>query len=193
MKKNRLIVPGLKRTRKWVRSTFKMEDTNTEQCPDYTESGAFQVYLGDSLRAKKDPEHLPVANAWERFGNGVRAISGFLGSSESAFGFRVACATMTIGIVAYLRDTQSFFVTQRLVWAMIMVAIGMTTTAGSGVFSFVGRIAGTTIAMCTSIVMWYIVDQKTGFDYPYRVLTRKHTDGTLVESSLCSGYLSSLV
>jgi hypothetical protein len=45
MKKNCLIVPGLKRTRKWVRSTFKMEDTNTEQCPDYTESGRFKYIL----------------------------------------------------------------------------------------------------------------------------------------------------
>jgi hypothetical protein len=33
---------------------------------------------------------------------------------------------MTIGIVALLEHTQVFFVQQRLVWAMIMVAIGMT-------------------------------------------------------------------
>lgn len=138
------------------------EDINTDHAPDSSESGTSQVYLGDSLKVRKDPEHLPAANAWERTGNGVRIISGFLKSPESAYGFRVACATMSIGIVAYLRETQSFFVTQRLVWAMIMVAIGMTTTAGSGLFGFFGRIVGTTIAMCTSIVMWYIVDQKTG-------------------------------
>lgn len=162
MKKKRLIVPGLKRMSKWIRNTFNVEDTSTEHTPDHAEYGVSYVDLGDSLRAKKDPEHLPAANAWEKFGNAVRAISGFLRSPESAFGFRVACATMSIGIVAYLRDTQNFFVTQRLVWAMIMVAIGMTTTAGAGVFGFIGRIAGTAIAMCTSIVMWYIVGQKTG-------------------------------
>lgn len=33
---------------------------------------------------------------------------------------------MTVGIVAFLERTQAFFVAQRLVWAMIMIAIGMT-------------------------------------------------------------------
>ncbi len=38
----------------------------------------------------------------------------------------IAAATMTIGIIAFLEQTQAFFVAQRLVWAMIMIAIGMT-------------------------------------------------------------------
>jgi hypothetical protein len=38
----------------------------------------------------------------------------------------IAAATMTIGIIAFLESTQAFFVAQRLVWAMIMIAIGMT-------------------------------------------------------------------
>lgn len=38
----------------------------------------------------------------------------------------IAAATMTIGIIAFLERTQVFFVAQRLVWAMIMIAIGMT-------------------------------------------------------------------
>ena len=146
---------------KWIRNTLKVDDTSTEHAPDHAEYGVSQVDLGDSLKAKRDPEHLPATNAWQKFGDGVRSMSGFLSSAESAFGFRVACATMSIGIMAYLKDTQNFFVTQRLVWAMIMVAIGMTTTAGAGVFGFIGRIAGTAIAMCTSIIMWYMVGQKT--------------------------------
>lgn len=141
--KKKLIFPGIKRLHKWVLSTLKIEDTDAEQTPDSVETGVSGIYVGDSLRAAKDPEHLPPANVWERLGNGVRLISGFLASSESAFGFRAACATLTIGIVAYLRDTQTFFIRQRLVWAMIMVSIGMTTTAGSGIFGFMGRIAGT--------------------------------------------------
>ena len=53
-----------------------------------------------------------------------------MSSEECAFGFRVACATLTIGIVAFLKDTQVFFQQQRLVWAMIIVAIGMSMTSG---------------------------------------------------------------
>lgn len=143
MKKKRFIFPSSKRTKKWIYSTVKVEDTHTEQTPDIIETGGTGIYVGDSFKAAKDPEHLPPTNSWERFGNAIRAISHQLSSPESAFGFRVACATLTIGILAYLHDTQQFFVQQRLVWAMIMVSIGMTTTAGSGVFGFLGRIAGT--------------------------------------------------
>lgn len=127
MSKNRLIFPSQRRIMKWIRSVFSSEgDTTADESPDSLESGANIVYVGDGYNRKKNPEHLPPANGWERFGNGVRNVAGFFGSSESAFGFRVACATMTIGIVAFLESTQTFFIQQRLVWAMIMVAIGMT-------------------------------------------------------------------
>lgn len=142
-KKKRFIFPGLKRTKKWFSSTVKAEDTNLEQTPDDAETGGTGIYVGESFKAAKDPEHLPPKNSWERFGNMLRGISNHLASPESAFGFRVACATLTIGIIAYLQDTQQFFIRQRLVWAMIMVAIGMTATAGSGIFGFIGRVIGT--------------------------------------------------
>ena len=143
MKKNKLITPGLKRLKKWVTASVKVEDAGVEHSPDTTESGGVNIYSGQSFQAAKDPEHLPPTNAWQRFGNKLRQTSEFLGSPASAFGFRVACATLSIGIVNYLKDTQVFFLEQRLLWAMIMVAIGMTTTAGSGVFGFIGRLVGT--------------------------------------------------
>lgn len=40
-------------------------------------------------------------------------------------------------------------------------AIGMTMTSGQSLFGFFGRVAGTAVAMVTSITIWYIVDQKT--------------------------------
>ncbi|KAL8708074.1 MAG: hypothetical protein Q9220_007006 [cf. Caloplaca sp. 1 TL-2023] len=159
--KKRMLFPGLKRIKKWALNALKTEDSGVDHTPDSTEAMGIRIEIGDAYRHSKDPEHLPPENAWQRFGNGVRAISEVLASQESAFGFRVACATLSIGIVAYLRNSQAFFIQQRLVWAMIMVAIGMTVTAGAGVFGFIGRIAGTTIAMCTSYLIWYIVDGKT--------------------------------
>ena len=47
------------------------------------------------------------------------------------------------------------------VWAMIIIAIGMTMTSGQSMLGFFGRIAGTALAMVTSMVIWYIVDEKT--------------------------------
>ena len=161
--RRRIILPGKRRLTKWLGNVFRIEDATQE---DSRAIGGIDgnntiIYLGEAFQKRKDPEHLPPQNAWERCGNGIRQLARFLRSPESAFGLRVACATMSIAVVAYLRDTQQFFMKQRLVWAMIMVAISMTPTAGQSVFSFLMRVLGTTIAMVLSFLMWYIPDQKT--------------------------------
>lgn len=121
MKKNRFIWPGQRRLRKWVLSIGKEDTSIDNESPDSMENGNRNVYMGSGFSPLKDPEHLPPATIWQHFGNGLRAIPHFLGSTESAFGFRVACATLTVGIVAFLKDTQTFFIEQRLVWAMIII------------------------------------------------------------------------
>ena len=160
--KSRLINPGKKRMEKWLASIFKAQDSNHE---DETTAAGLErnnvVYMGEAFKTMKDPEHLPPVNAWEKFGNLVRGISDFLRSPDSAFGFRTACATMSIAIIVYLRDTQGFFVTQRLVWAMIMVAISMVPTSGQTAYTFLLRISGTVIAMVVALLCWYIPDKKT--------------------------------
>ena len=161
MKSSRLIMPGFHRLQKWVIGIFSNEDSSTDQSPDFLEGNNSIIYFGDGYNQKKDPEHLPPTTAWQHFGQGLRKVSGFFGSEESAFGFRAACATMTIGIVAFLESTQRFFIEQRLVWAMIMVAIGMTMTSGQSFFGLLCRVGGTVIATATSLIIWYIVDEHT--------------------------------
>lgn len=121
MIKNHLIVPGYVRLRKWIMQIGQTDSAVDTDHPD--ENGSNNIYMGQSFQAKKDPEHLPAKNAWEHLGNGLRTIPRLLGSEESVFGFRVACATMTIGIVAFLENTQTFFIQQRLVWAMIIIGM----------------------------------------------------------------------
>ena len=121
MNRRRLLLPGKRRLKKWIRSAFSVEDSSNDHAPDSAESEVYSVTLGDAFQQQKDPEHLPPTNNWQRLGNGVRKVSHFLKSNEMAFGFRVACATMSIAVVAFLQRTQAFFVAQRLVWAMIMV------------------------------------------------------------------------
>jgi hypothetical protein len=160
--KSKLINPGKKRMEKWLASIFKAQDSNNE---DETTAAGLErntvVNMGEAFKTLKDPEHLPPVNAWEKFGDFVRRFSDFLRSPDSAFGFRTACATMSIAIIAYLHDTQEFFVTQRLVWAMIMVAISMVPTSGQTAYTFFLRILGTIIAMVVAILCWYIPDRKT--------------------------------
>lgn len=161
MKKKRLIAPGQRRIKKWIMGLAGEDATVDTEYPDSTEASMNSVYMGAGFNKRKDPEHLPPQTAWQHFGNALRTIPRFLGSPESAFGFRVACATLTVGIVAFLKDTHVFFLEQRLVWAMIIIAIGMNMTSGQAIAGFLGRIIGTFIAAVSSLVIWYIVDEKT--------------------------------
>ncbi|KAJ4362531.1 hypothetical protein N0V83_010625 [Neocucurbitaria cava] len=161
--KKKLMWPGGRRFKKWVKSIFRSQDANQD---DETTVAGFDrnnttVYMGEAYKSKKDPEHLPPSSAWEKFGDVIRSVAHFLRSNESAFGFRAACATMSIAIIAFLKHTQTFFAEQRLVWALIMVAISMTPTAGQSIFQFVLRIAGTAIAMVVAFLIWYIPAQHT--------------------------------
>ncbi|KAF7718156.1 Uncharacterized protein PECH_005608 [Penicillium ucsense] len=161
LSRTRLIIPGSKRMIKWVKSWLVTEDSHEEDNMGDVHAQNSMLELGEAYRHRKDPEHLPPETLFQKFGDKIRVIPWFLRSFESNYGFRVACATMTIAIVAYLRDTQSFFIKQRLVWAMIMVNLSMSPTSGQSIFSFVLRIAGTTIAMVASLLIWYIPGQNT--------------------------------
>lgn len=162
-KKSKVIFPGSKTIYKWIRSTVGREDLSQEDA--YTRNmdpvGSSSVYLGQAFMKKSDPEHLPPRNSVERVGNMIGRFPHFLRSDASMFGLRVVAATFTIGIVCYLRDSQEWFLKQRLLWAMIMVAISMSTTAGQSLWNFVLRIGGTLVAMIAAYIIWYIVDGKT--------------------------------
>ncbi|KAH8658195.1 hypothetical protein BX600DRAFT_400895 [Xylariales sp. PMI_506] len=160
MTKNKLIVPDLNQLKKWVSAVFAREESSGEQSQDVMHPAANIIYHGDSFAAKKDPEHLPPTTSWQRFGNSFRNVYAIVGSQESMFGLRVSLANMTVGILAFLEVTQDFFQKQRLVWAMIIIAIGMSVTAGQSAFSFVLRLTGTVIAMILALIDWYIVDGK---------------------------------
>ena len=125
LRKMRVIVPGFKRLRKWfLTALWHGQDVRHDDDMN-TNDNAFVVHLGDAYKQKKDLEHLPPSNAFERATNQLRSIAHFFASPASIFAFRAACATMCIAIVNYLRPTQVFFTTQRLFWAQIMTSIGM--------------------------------------------------------------------
>jgi Fusaric acid resistance protein-like len=161
MKRKRLLLPSWKRMQQWFWAALSREDSNLDYEAYSTRSGTVTVYLGDALQTEKDAEHLPPVSMWEKVTDNFRIIPHFFGSSESAFGFRVATGTIVIAVVCYLRNSQLFFIEQRIIWGSIMVAISMTQTAGSGMFGQFSRFAGTALAMVASYIDWYIVDQHT--------------------------------
>lgn len=106
-----------------------------------------------------DAEHLLPTNFLEREGGQLRIIP--IASPESVFGSHVALASFTVAILAYLQQTQVFFNAQRLIWAMIVIVIGIKPESGASIFGFFARIAGTKVAVILCLIFWYIVDGHT--------------------------------
>ncbi|KAE9381490.1 hypothetical protein N431DRAFT_458077 [Stipitochalara longipes BDJ] len=159
MAKKRFIWPAYKTLVRIIQGLINGDEPgpDTEEMEGFGET----VALGDSLQAPKDPEHLPPKNARQALGDHLRSIPKFLGSDAVRFGVRVTIAVMSIGIMAYLKNTHAFFVKQRVVWALVMIAIGMSPTAGSAVFNMLGNTTCTTFGMIGSYINWYMVDGKT--------------------------------
>ncbi|KIY04117.1 uncharacterized protein Z520_00809 [Fonsecaea multimorphosa CBS 102226] len=158
MRKNKLIFPGWRRIRKLLQNAFMQMDAS-EGLQDGPASGIY-IWVGDSLQKHKDPEHLPPTTLYQRVTNHLRSVPKFLASDASHFGFRAAVASISLAIIGYLRQTHAFYLAQRGIWAVIMVAISMGAHAGAGVQGFILRIVGTAISMVVSITVWYMGDQK---------------------------------
>ena len=162
LEKRRFIFPSLETVRKLVKGLIHGEDSN----PGIDKAGSMgadvqTVSLGHSLQAPKDPEHLPPKNSWQAFGDRLRVIPKFFGSGPAKFGARVTIASMSIGIMAFLHQTHSFFIGQRVVWGIVIICLGMNPTTGSAVFTLVTNLGTTVLATVAAFINWYIVGQKT--------------------------------
>lgn len=111
--------------------------------------------------ASKDAEHLFPTNWWERSGSHLRVLPKMLTSPESKFGARVTMASLSVAILAYIRQTHTWFTEERVIWVMIVIVIGMKPESGASTFGYLARIGGTTISMILSFIVWYIVNGHT--------------------------------
>ena len=148
---SKFIFPGSRALYKWVGATFGREDMakQSEYLTDMEDSAMQTLYMGAAFGKRIDPEHLPPRNIGEKIGDKIRKIPDFFRSPSSSFAFRVTCASMSIAIINYLHDTQTFFQEQRLLWSMIMIAISMSRLAGQSTFNFALRVIGTAIVSFT--------------------------------------------
>lgn len=162
MNKKRLVLPTWKQMKKWFWASLSREDQELDYYQYSRRSGTVRIYLDDVLQAGTDPEHLLPQNMWEKIGDNFRRGFHFFGSPQSVFGFRVAVATMAVSLVAFLRNSQHFYIQQRLIWGSIMIAISMAPTVGSAMYGQSMRLLGTSIGMVLSYIDWYIVDQQPG-------------------------------
>lgn len=161
-KPRHFILPGRKHMMKWLRSfATRNEHPDDDEHESLNESvSPGQMHFGQAFAETKDPERLPPSNAFQQAGSVFRKAGNLLRSSHSIFGFRIACAILSIGIMAYIRQTQAFFVEQRIFWAEIMVAVSMTRTSGQASFIYFLRILGTILGAICCFIVFYIVDEK---------------------------------
>ncbi|PHH92182.1 hypothetical protein CDD83_8568 [Cordyceps sp. RAO-2017] len=123
--------------RSWIKylrldwGRYKSADTNTDP--------QSSLEFGLSFYDRKNPDHLPPANLFERVGDYICQAGSILRTSHAGFGLRGACAVMTILILSFLHDSQEFFFRQRFLWALFAMLL----------------------SMAPSYIIWYIVDQKT--------------------------------
>ncbi|KAK2848491.1 hypothetical protein FQN49_005673 [Arthroderma sp. PD_2] len=166
MNSKRLLFPKREHIKQWFFSSDPEEKDNNNE-DDHArkekQTTGNRPFKGrDPLKSRyPDPEHMPPANTWQRIGSGIRAISHFLSSEQSSFGVRVAIAAFCAVILAYLRQTQTFFFQTRVIWVVIVILIGMNPTSGNSLFGLMGRFVATVLATILALVVWYIVDGRT--------------------------------
>lgn len=159
--KRRLLIPGLRNLWKLATDALQPESSYELENPGVVDIHSDPFTFGAISNFRRDPDHLPPKNYLQRIGDKIRILPQWLGSHESAFGFRVACATMTVAIIALLEETQQFFIRQRLVWAVIVINLSMSPTVGQSISNFLLRLAGTAAAIASTIVIWYMARKTT--------------------------------
>jgi hypothetical protein len=165
LKRKRFVFPTYITIKIWIKSIL-FGDSSSESTENANhDSNEFEVIrVGDSLKSPHDPEHLPPKNAWQAFGDHIRVIPHFLGSKSAQFGARVTIATMSVGIIAFLEQTHVFFIKQRVVWALIMITIGMKPTNGSANFNLACNVIFSVGGMISAYIN---VNSRFLFAYPH--------------------------
>jgi hypothetical protein len=161
MSRNRLIVPHFRALRQWLYSIFDTTDAAIADDDRPSTKKEEGLVFGRSIRSTHNIDHLPPHNIFERLGVKIRRFQEFLKGPEFSFGFRSACATMSCAIIAYLEPTQDIFTHYRLIWSVIIAAIGANMSAGQSGVSYVLRILGSLAALIICYLVWYIANGNT--------------------------------
>lgn len=90
MSKNRLIVPSLRRLKRWFYSVWDNRDAALADDDRPNSKEENRLLWGNFNRATTNIEHLPPKNWFERFGVHIRRFQEFLQGPELSFGFRSA-------------------------------------------------------------------------------------------------------
>lgn len=150
MRRNRLIIPSYR----VFDLVTPLMDVAHYQSSDKRRSSSSSIARPWKSR---DAEHLAPRNWLERIGSHLRGLAKLLTSPESKFGARVAMASVTVAILAYIRQTHNWFTEERVIWVMVVIVIGMKAESGASTYGYLARIGGTIVSLVLALIVWYIV------------------------------------
>lgn len=153
LQRKHIILPSYDTLLKWWFDMFRNPESTS-----HDHSSDMESHIPLTVVHTRDHRYFSAESYIEAVAKQIRAIPRLLRSPHSIYGFRTLCASMSIGIIAYLRDTHNFFVRQRVIWALIMTMIAMKTTSGQTTWEFILRVLATIAGTVGSFVAWYIVD-----------------------------------
>lgn len=183
MSRSRLIVPSFGVLRGWIHSLFDTHDSAIADDDRPNRKQETGLIFGESTRSTHNIDHLPPSNAYEKLCVRVRTFQSFLRGPEFSFGLRSALATMSCAILAYLHQTQDIFTHYRLIWSVIIAAIGANMSAGQSGVSYVLRILGSLAALIICYLVWYIPNGNTAYVHLLRAINYVETDTSPAASS----------
>ncbi|KAL6250321.1 hypothetical protein RBB50_002622 [Rhinocladiella similis] len=158
MQQRRIILPSQAILAEWFWKMFTLPGrANSDLIADPAIEVDDHNILNTALYGR-DPLHLRPESWLGRIGEHIRSIPHVLRSQHSLFGLRAACASMTIGIIAYIEASRKFYVEQRCLWAIVMTAFAMINSTGHTTFSFAFRILASLIGTAGSYCIWYMAD-----------------------------------
>lgn len=79
---------------------------------------------------------------------------------------------MSCAILAYLHQTQEIFTHYRLIWSVIISAIGANMTAGQSGVSYVLRILGSFAALIICYAVWCIPNGEIPYVFKFKINRR---------------------
>ncbi|KAL9107105.1 MAG: hypothetical protein Q9227_007971 [Pyrenula ochraceoflavens] len=158
-RKRQLILPSSRRLKKLAWSFFKEHDKPEDLSHHPTDdSNINHPPEKDIHTVKQNPRHEQQQGKRSILYRVINSFSNIIGGEQSFFGFRAACAVLSIVIVGLLAETQQWFFNQRGLLAVVFVPFTMAPNAGETWALFLFRVIGTAIAVAVSILNWYIVN-----------------------------------
>lgn len=105
---------------------------------------------------KKDPDSLPPANVFQKIGDSIHRVHGWLAEPRTIFAFKVLIVTIALWLPQVLKRSAWFTYSQRGLWGLIMGQLTLAVYMSDQLSAVVGRLVGTVAGGLVGAAWWYV-------------------------------------